>query len=52
MEGAAGSNPPVLSVLEFVFYLLLIQIKKFGLRNEGYPQIPKPLFTKEGALHK
>ena len=40
MEGAAGSNPPLLSFLEFVVYLRPLQIKKFGLRNPGYPQIP------------
>ena len=47
MESAAGSNPPAPSFLEFVVYLLPFQIKKFGLRNPGYPQIPERFFTKE-----
>ena len=44
MGGAAGSNPPALSFPEFVFYLLPFQTKKFGLRNPGYPQIPRRVF--------
>ena len=47
MQGPAGSSPPVLSFLELVFCSLPFQIKKFGLRNPGYPQIPKPCFTKK-----
>ena len=48
MQGPAALNPPVLSFLEFVFfYSLPFQIKKFGLRNPGYPQIPKRFLLKQ-----
>ena len=32
--------------LNLLFYLLPFQIKKLGIRNPGYPQIPKRFFTK------
>ena len=44
MQGPAGSNPPELSFLEFVFHSLPFQIKKF---DPGYPQIPKHFFLKK-----
>ena len=52
MNGAAGSNPPVLSFVELFFYLLPFQLEKFGLRNPGYPQIPKRFFTKNRCASK
>ena len=42
MQSAVGSNPSV-----FVSYSLPFQIKKFGLRYPGYPQMPKRFFTKK-----
>ena len=41
MEGVTGSNLSMLAFLEFAFSLLPFQVKKFGLRKPGYPQIPK-----------
>ena len=52
MEGVTGSNLSMLAFLEFAFSLLPFQVKKFGLRKPGYPQIPKRFSEIEPPLTK
>ena len=49
MEWVAGSDPSVLSFLEFVVSLPS-QIIEIWVKKPVYPQIPKRFFTKKGAL--